>query len=284
MAETNDLQFLEEKKRKVHVKDIIMLVLRNLHWLILCAAIGGVLATYLVRKQDRVYRSNATIILKLNNSQNNLGLNDAAMSGFSGTLGRLSSPSVRNEILVLKSKTTMMEVVNRLKLNEYYSVKTKVVKRQRDLYQQSPVEVVLPEATPNTEIAFTITPQKDSNVVISIEGYNPVTVKYGQTVISPLGKIIVKPTWYLTDNYIGEQIRYRRTSISSAADKYRYAPNASYDGTTTSVVNISLQDTSPQRAADIINATIEVYNEDVVRDKTILLDYTNNYINERLSV
>lgn len=61
MAEYDELQFLlEEKKRRVHVKDILVLVLRNIHWLILFALIGAVVGTYLVRKQEKIYSSNAS--------------------------------------------------------------------------------------------------------------------------------------------------------------------------------------------------------------------------------
>ena len=94
MTDTTDLQFLEDDKRKIHVKDILSLILHNLHWLILCAAIGGIIATFYVRKQDRIYSSNATVILRLNNDKGKQGsMGDAFMSGYSGTLGRLTSTS-----------------------------------------------------------------------------------------------------------------------------------------------------------------------------------------------
>ena len=43
-----EISFLEEKKGpKLHVKDILFIVLRNLHWLILCGAVGAVIGILL---------------------------------------------------------------------------------------------------------------------------------------------------------------------------------------------------------------------------------------------
>ena len=283
MAEYDELQFLlEEKKRRVHVKDILVLVLRNIHWLILFALIGAVVGTYLVRKQEKIYSSNASIILKVNGA-NSSSDRDAALSGYSGTLGRLSAPSVRNEVLVLKSKTTLLEVVNRLKLNELYYSETSLVKRRKDLYKETPVEVVMLEGSASATYSMDLVPQPDSMVIVKIPGYKDMKVKYHNPFITPFGKFKVENTWFLTPSWEDKTIHYSKTSASAMADKYRYALTGNFDETTTSVVNLSLKDTSPQRAADIINMTIQVYNEDVVADRTKLIDYTTNYINERLN-
>ena len=48
MADENknrELSFLDEKKGpKVHVKDVLFIVLRNLHWLIICGVLGAAIA------------------------------------------------------------------------------------------------------------------------------------------------------------------------------------------------------------------------------------------------
>ena len=62
---STDLSFLEEKKGpKLHVKDVLFIVLRNLHWLLLCGAVGALVAGYSVRHQNRVYESNAQLLIK----------------------------------------------------------------------------------------------------------------------------------------------------------------------------------------------------------------------------
>ena len=61
----SDTSFLDEKSgTKIHVKDVLFIVLRNLHWLVLCGVIGAVIAGYWVRHQNRVYESTARVLIK----------------------------------------------------------------------------------------------------------------------------------------------------------------------------------------------------------------------------
>ena len=62
----DEMAFLDGNNRgpKVHVKDVLFVVLRNLHWLVLCGVLGAVIAGYSVRHQNRVYESNARLLIK----------------------------------------------------------------------------------------------------------------------------------------------------------------------------------------------------------------------------
>ena len=280
------LFFEEESRRKARLKDILWLILHNLHWLILCALAGAFIATYYARKQERIYQSKATIILKnatVQNGQRSVYGESAMMSGYSGAMGRFVSSTIKNEIFVMKSNTTMLEVVKRLGLNQYYYAETQIVRRRKDLYKTSPVEVTMLDAADNTSTDFTIVPENDSTAVLSIADFAPVTAHFGDTVSTPLGRIVVNSTWFLTPHYVGVPIYFSRRSAMSVAERYRAMLNVSYDDETASVVYLSIKDTSPQRAADIVNTTIQVYNDDMMNDKSILLEYTNNYINQRLA-
>ena len=67
MAENKntDTSFLEEKgTQKIHIKDVLFIVLRNLHWLILCGAIGAFGFYLYVHHQNSVYESNARVLIK----------------------------------------------------------------------------------------------------------------------------------------------------------------------------------------------------------------------------
>ena len=64
-----DMSFLEEESAGgMQFKDILFLFLRNIHWFILCALIGGGLAYYKVKGQEKIYSSSTSILLKSGNS------------------------------------------------------------------------------------------------------------------------------------------------------------------------------------------------------------------------
>ena len=61
----NELSFLETPNGpKLHVKDVLFIVLRNLHWLVICGLLGAGIAGYIVRHQNRIYESNARVLIK----------------------------------------------------------------------------------------------------------------------------------------------------------------------------------------------------------------------------
>ena len=44
-----------------------------------------------------------------------------------------------------------------------------------------------------------------------------------------------------------------------------------------------MQDTSPLRAADVLNTLIDVYNQESIDDQQRILDYSEAFINERIT-
>ena len=62
---SNDTSFLNDDANSgFKFKDLLFLMLRNLHWFILCAAICGLYSYYKVRNQERIYASSASIMIK----------------------------------------------------------------------------------------------------------------------------------------------------------------------------------------------------------------------------
>lgn len=96
-------------------KDVVFLVLRNLHWFLLCALVGGLIAYYKVRKEDRIYSSYASLLIKTSMSSGSESMRGSA------ALNALSSgpiiSTVNNEIMILKSQSNMESMVRLLNLN-----------------------------------------------------------------------------------------------------------------------------------------------------------------------
>ena len=122
-----------------------MLVVRNLPWFILCALIGGGLAFYKVKSQEKVYASSTSVMLKTGNSGGSESFRSSAiMSQFAGD--GVAYSSIPNEIIIMKSQTLMEQVVRKLGLHTSYSYTTRLAKRNKTLYNDSPVEVLFPDA------------------------------------------------------------------------------------------------------------------------------------------
>lgn len=62
----NDMNafFDENANSGFKFKDLVFLILHNLPWFVICAAIGGIIAFYNVRGKERIYDSSASMLIK----------------------------------------------------------------------------------------------------------------------------------------------------------------------------------------------------------------------------
>ena len=135
-------------------------MLRNAHWLILCGIVGAVIAGYHVRHQDRVYASNARLLIKGSSTDSESGIREASIKNMFSTR-TLYNSSINNEMMILTSKSALTEVSRNLKLNIIYTAKTRLVKRAKDLYGESPITIDFIDNGEEDYVAFTATIKND---------------------------------------------------------------------------------------------------------------------------
>ena len=283
IPQDNDYSFLEKKDaNSLSGKDIFFTVIRNLHWLILCAIVGAGIAYYKSDRADRIYESHAKI--KINSiTQNRLDNGASMLENITNRRIATTMNALNDEIIVIRAESPMLEVAKRLGLGTTYKYKTKLVKRTRDLYKESPIAVKMLDVNENDYASFIITLDKDSTFVIQIEESPEVKGHLGDTVSTSLGRIAVRPTWALRELFYDNPITVTHLNLESVANSYRHKVVVERNSDSDGIINLTLNDTSPERAADILNEMIAVYNEGTVVEKKSIIQQTSNYINERIS-
>ena len=280
-----DTSFLEDKKtQKIHIKDILFTILRNIHWLVLCGALGALIAGYYVRHQNRVYESTARLLIK--GSSTNSGENTVREASIKNMFSTrtLYNSTINNEMMILTSKSAMTEVARNLKLNVVYTAKTRLVNRTKDLYGESPFTIDFIDNDEEDHVTFIATVNGKNSIVLSLTDYEPLTVRFEDTVATPFGRIVAHKTWFFNTGYSATPINVTHYSMSAAAERYRAALQVTRNDDMNTIVNISLRDSSPIRAQEVINEVIRVYNEGAVNDKKRIIADTYNYINQRLAL
>ena len=285
-TDTNDLSFLDESSNtSLKIKDTLFLILRNLHWLILFAVIGAFVGTYLARSQEKIYASSARVIIKDPNT-NSVDMRDSELlnSVTGARTGRFYVSTLNNELMIMTSKTTMMEVVEAMDLNVTYTTPTRLVKRVRDLYGETPIAVDMMDVKDNQYVLMTIVPNDAKHASLQMEGYAPMSITLNDTITTPVGRVVVLPTWNYIESWFGIPVTVTHKTVSATADYYRSVVSATRDDEKNTIVNLSIRDKSAQRAADLLNKLIEIYNEDAIKSKKKIVAYSHDYINERLTV
>ena len=197
MAENTDTSFLEEKKtQKIHIKDILFTILRNLHWLVICGAIGAAIAGFQVRQQNRVYSSSARILIVKTSTSSNSDEQTLREASVKNMFYRnpLYNSNVNNEIQIFTSKSALLQVARDLKLNTYYTTKTRYVSRVKDLYGESPFTIDFIDNDEEGNVTFTATAKDENGIVIDMDGIPAINVPFEDTVALPFGRIVAHKT------------------------------------------------------------------------------------------
>ena len=278
-----EMSFLEEdSENDIQIKDILFIILRNLHWFILSGLIGAGIAYWKVNGEERIYTSSASIMIKTGAATGTESIRSSSvMNQMLGNGGVVST--VNNEIIILKSATLMDSVVRKLGLNVNCSYKTKVAKRNKALYQDSPVSFTFENLDENAYYAFTLTPKDSKHCIISDMGNNAQEkeVALGEKIITPIGEMVVSEKWNY-NNLIDVPISVNIVPVSAMSASLRQRLFVERDDEKNSIIRLSINDNSASRAADILNILIAVYNNDAIADQERMLNYSYKFINGRI--
>lgn len=268
----------------IRIQDLWSMFVPKWYWFAISLFITLTIAVLYLLSTPPIYTRTAAIFVKDNSKSSS---STSAMNDFSDLGIFKSNTNINNELLTLKSPTLMTEVVNRLGLNETFTIRKGL--KNVDLYKVSPVTITFCDKI-EVPLSFTIKFSSKEAFAISeleISGEDigeTLSAQMGDSIQTSAGIMIVSPTQEFTDAFIGTSIRYVRGSVRAAVDTYSNALVAELGNEDATIINLSINDTSIRKAEDILNTLIEVYNENWIRDKNQIAVSTSQFISDRLGV
>ncbi len=273
-------------------KDLLWMCLSRWYWFVISLALCGGCAVYYILKSQPIYQRSASLLIK----DDRVGGSSAGdfSSTFKGLGFLQSKTNVQNELASITSPTVMNSVVERLGLDVSYS--THGMFHDNVLYGTNlPLLLSFPDLGEKGTGSLTASVQPDGKVTLSnfvgpqgpFEGVKPIVTRYDKpdTLQSPLGRIAIGPN----PRYVGTvnapiDINVNRAGVSSRARGYAGGLRAEESEKYSSIVQLTYTDISTERAEDILNAVIDVYNENWIRDKNRISVSTSDFIQERLAI
>ena len=279
---------IRKQESEINITDIFHLILVNWYWFALSILVCGGIAFFYLKSSSKIYSRKASVLIRDDSKSG--GMSESAAFADLSLFG--GKRNVDNEVLVFQSRHLMEEVARRLHLDMSYKVKNGL--RSDELYTHSPVIVSFPDAEERQVIKVSVTPIDSVTVHLSdfslsvgdgvIRSEEFLEVNLNDTIITPIGPIVVTPTLYYTDVFYGNPVNVVKSNIESIVESYRSKLNVSLASKTATIINLVLEDVSTARAEDILNMLIAVYNEDVINDKNQIAVNTSKFINERLII
>lgn len=276
----------KKQEEPLLLKDLIQIYISKWKWFILSLAVclGGALV-YLL-KTTPVYTRSASLLIE----EDSQGKSIANQMNFADLGLFQSNTNVNNEIIALSSPATMQEVVRRLNLNMSYTVDGAFHKET--VYGASlPITAAFSDLPDNVSAEFLLDIAGEDSVLLSgfrlkgekVGGKQTVAGRLGQPVRTPLGIITVSPTPFFTPEY-GKSIHVSKSSLFGATSSYSSRLTVSLANKEATVINLTYEDVYVDRANDVLNTLISVYNENWIEAKNQIAVSTSIFIDERLAV
>lgn len=273
---------------QVKITEVISITLRHWPWILLSLAVCIGLALLYLAHATPMYTRTAAVVIK--DESQGKSASAAGLDAFAD-MGLLQTHNnIVDEVNKLQSPDVMQEVVKRLSLNKSYAEPDEL--RSNILYGPTlPITVNIPSLTENGSASCDIKINKDGTFTISdvvsqkvdqrVLGSN--TAKLGGTVKTSAGLIEVKATPYYVPGKEYE-IVFSQTPMKQTIAAFEKELSIDHKNDKGNTINISVRDASTQRAEDIINTVISVYNEMWLENRNLVTVSTSKFINERLGV
>ena len=284
MENQNQNQIVKEKTQETVLKDWIYLCFSHWYWFVISILVTLACATFYILKTAPVYQRTAKILVKVDKK----GSSAFNVSDFKD-VGLLSTNvNVQNELITIQSMDIKMETVRRLNLDVNYKIDG--LFRPTTLYEESlPAKVTFLDLTDDQYASLGMSVGKNQAILSDFGlmgekvSSNKVTAKYGDTVSSPVGRIVVNKTDYYKEKS-WPKINVSRSTMNSACRSLSSKISVTQVDKTSDVLSISVNDVIKKRADDIINMLIAVYNGNWLKDKNKITLSTSQFIDERLHV
>lgn len=281
------------KEQVFSIRDFFQLCLQKWNWFLWSVLFFVAIGTlYVLRQQPVYYRSCAVLI------QDQQGGSGAAelSSAFSSMGLVASNTSVNNELIALTSPSIMFEVVDRLHL-------TVNCKEKGNFYWKTLYGKNLPFVTFFTNgnkeescgFRFDFNPDGTGRMHHFWKIIDGKKKKYDNELSTPkglnftvktvIGSVSVKPNEMFT-GVIKEPTTFEisKSSLQGTVEHYTEAVKGDLADLDAEVIDLSIKDVSIERANDILNTIINVYNQKWIDDKNQVANSTSTFINERLEI
>jgi capsular exopolysaccharide synthesis family protein len=264
---------------RIDLNEVISKYTKHWKWFVISIVVLLLLAAIYIRYASPQYAAAAKIqILEDENSSAGLGA-FSDLDVFGGVKNK-----VIDEIELIGSRSNFIDVVKQLKLNSKVQVIGNVI--STELYSNSPINLnfIAEDSTlNNANFDFYVTLSSSTTFGYSEEEDKPVKVySFGKNIASPIGDIVITPNLISFNKYKGQKLKVSLRPLDMVALGYKEKITISNTDEKSNIIDIRLEDPIRQKAIDIVNTLIRVYNENAIEDKQIIADRTSKFINDRI--
>ncbi|KAB7530506.1 polysaccharide biosynthesis tyrosine autokinase [Flagellimonas olearia] len=193
---------------------------------------------------------------------------------------------IEDEVEILMSRSNLVEVVKKLKLNVRYFVLGNI--RDSELYGGKypfNINFISPDSIVNKSThQFFVEIVSSTSFKYSESEDSPFKqYDFGSNVKTKIGDVILIPNTEYLESYRNHRLKIVVRPIPKVASGYRQRLMVSQAAEFSNIINIALVDPVKERAIDVIDELVLTNNANAVADKKAVADRTSAFINDRIA-
>jgi len=283
----------------INIKEIFNKYLEFWKWFVLSFIVSVLIAFVILNFTLPQYEAKASIKIK------NEKRGDKSTSSAFQDLGMASSgykDEIKDEIVILNSRSLIEEVIKTLQLNIKFFTKKNNFSSflddnfglhtefyELESYENPPLKFNFftnDSTLFKTKVNFLITVNSINNYTYSdIERTTSIKKAFGEKLTTDFGSLIITPNVDLKrDTLINKSIRVNITPLKDLVDSYVKSISIEANSEFSSIINLRISDGRKQKAEDFLNTLVKKYNNRAVALKEELSLSTARFVSKRLEI
>lgn len=277
---------MEEESKEINIQEIIKPYLKNWLWFIIVPIISLLITYFYLKLATPIYSIKSSVLIKDAKKVPSVAGDFGVLQDLSG-LGGMGTNSIDNEIEIFKSKKLMEQVVNKLRLST--SIFSKENLKTKELYKDtSPIIIQVINEKP-----FTKGPKEPISIKISGESLalsskelHEIKTQFGKTISLPYANLMIlkNPEYNKVKTGGLGDLYFIYSTVEGTVDGLQKMLNVSLVNKDATVIGLSLDHSNTDKAKDIVNSLVEVYNNEAIYDKNSESKKTKDFIDDRINI
>tara|TARA_B100000378_G_scaffold206253_1_gene169523 strand:+ start:27251 stop:29641 length:2391 start_codon:yes stop_codon:yes gene_type:complete len=279
------------QEEEINLREEIQKYLKYWPWFIVSVFVAVVLAFIYLKLSKPVYLTNATIIIKDEDTKSPA---TSGMSSFTdlGILEGLKTSSIENEIGLLKSKRMMTKTISSLDLNIQYLTYDLFV--TREVYNNAPFKLdilkldsdQLSRYAKDAKNEFGISWEGETIALINKETGDKTKSRFGEPLNIGFAEVVIRKDESYKPAEDSEPLEYgfRIVPVEAVVAYYQNGLMAELVDENSTLIRLGLEGAVPAKSQDVLDQLIVEYNKEAIIDKNLVASNTAEFIDERLKI
>ena len=271
----------------LNLREVIKPYTKKWYWFALSIIITTILAILYIKLTTPVYKTESSVLIKDAKKMSSASGDFGVLAGLGGFAG-MGTNSIENELEIFKSKKIIEDVSKNLKLQVAIFSREKY--HDVELYKDTNpflVHVVTEkqyEELPKKPIDIKI--EGDKITLSSEELKNEIVTTFNKTISLPYANFIIQKNPKFNKKKVKKldlnDFYFTYSDMESLVNDYQEGLEVDLLDKDATVIGLGLADRNKDKAKDILNNLVDVYNEYAIKDKNTESKKTKDFIDERI--